>query len=372
MIGANFNIKSEALQKFLEKEVKGVGSKIKLINTYISSMEKIDAYISGISSNIKEIFYLILASIISFALYFIPGFSLDAWIFVPSPIRYYSQRILEAQKNLEILKEYSGNSNKSYIHRIKSGMSKFVVYGLIGLGIAITAAGVILGLHFIYPLPSSNHVEYLGSQNGYEAFVPNGQTINYDGHTDPVGDLILNNGSTIKDVIWDGQYANTIIQNHNQIVQLNNQFVGQTDPVNNQPYVPLQDLYVIKGQVPVEQVTINGQTYYIIEANKINPGDIAGFYTYQGWISNFVTAMNTPGTYAAGLPGNSPVFQWTNTTGTVAYQTMLYGQYGPFPGGAVLVQSNGTIIPYGVNTNIPAGIYLSNFYAPQQVYNSSS
>jgi hypothetical protein len=79
MIGANFNIKSEALQKFLEKEVKGVGSKIKLklINTYISSMEKIDAYISGISSNIKEIFYLILASIISFALYFIPGFSLD-------------------------------------------------------------------------------------------------------------------------------------------------------------------------------------------------------------------------------------------------------------------------------------------------------
>jgi uncharacterized protein involved in cysteine biosynthesis len=77
MIGANFNIKSEALQKFLEKEVKGVRSKIKLINTYISSMEKIDAYISGISSNIKEIFYLILASIISFALYFIPGFSLD-------------------------------------------------------------------------------------------------------------------------------------------------------------------------------------------------------------------------------------------------------------------------------------------------------
>ena len=194
MIGANFNIKSEALQKFLEKEVKGVGSKIKLINTYISSMEKIDAYISGISGNIKEIFYLILASIISFALYFIPGFSLDAWIFVPSPIRYYSQRILEAQKNLEILKEYSGNSNKSYIHRIKSGMSKFVVYGLIGLGIAIAAAGVILGLH---SLPS-NHVEYLGS--GYEAFVPNGQTINYNGHTDPVGDFISNNGNTIHDV----------------------------------------------------------------------------------------------------------------------------------------------------------------------------
>jgi len=38
----------------------------------------------------------------------------------------------------------------------------------------------------------------------------------------------------------------------------------------------------------------------------------------------FVAAINTPGTYAAGLPGNSPVFQWTNTTGTVAYQTMRY------------------------------------------------
>jgi hypothetical protein len=119
-------------------------------------------------------------------------------------------------------------------------------------------------------------------------------------------------------------------------------------------------------------VTINGQTYYVIEANNINPADIAGFYTYQGWVTNFVEAINTPGTYAAGLPGNSPVFQWTNTTGTVAYQTMLYGHYGPFPGGAVLVQSNGNIIPYGVNTNIPAGIYLSSFYAPQQVYTSSS
>jgi hypothetical protein len=36
--------------------------------------------------------------------------------------------------------------------------------------------------------------------------------------------------------------------------------------------------------------------------------------------------LNTPGTYAAGLPGNSPVFKWTNTIGTVAYQTMLYQQ----------------------------------------------
>jgi hypothetical protein len=85
----------------------------------------------------------------------------------------------------------------------------------------------------------------------------------------PEGDLILSNGTTIHDVVWDGQYANTIIQDHNQIDQLNGQFVEQIDPINNQQYVPLQDFYVIKGQVPIEQVTINGQTYYVIEANNI-------------------------------------------------------------------------------------------------------
>ena len=154
---------------------------------------------------------------------------------------------------------------------------------------------------------------------------------------------------------------------------MNSQFVGQTDPVNNQPYVPLQDFYVIKGQVPVQQVTINGQTYYVIEASSINPGNIAGFYTYQGWVPNFVTAINTPGTYAAVLPGNSPVFQWTNITGTVAYQTMLYGHYNPYvyiAGGAVLVQPNGNIISYGTST--PSGSALLNFTTPQQSYNPSN
>jgi len=34
---------------------------------------------------------------------------------------------------------------------------------------------------------------------------------------------------------------------------------------------------VIKGQVPIENVTINGQTYYVIDADRINPADIAGF-----------------------------------------------------------------------------------------------
>jgi len=109
--------------------------------------------------------------------------------------------------------------------------------------------------------------------------------------------------------------------------------------VNNQPYVNLQDVYVVKGQVPVQQVTINGQPYYVIEANSINPANIAGFYTYQGWVPNFVVAMNTQGIIPERLPGNSPVFQWANTTGTVVYQTSVYQDYiRGTAGGYVLVQ----------------------------------
>jgi len=245
------------------------------------------------------------------------------------------------------------------------GALKYVVIGVVV--VVVVATALVLILPTLHRVP----VQYVGSPSGYEAFVPNGQTTNYNGHTDPTGTLILSNGTTLHDVIWNGLYASTIIQNHNQIVQLNNQFVGQADPVNNQPYVPLQDLYVIKGQVPVEQATINGQTYYVIEANKINPADIAGFYTYDKWVSNFVAAMNMPGTYAAALPGNSPVFHWTNTTGTVAYQTMLYEHYSPSfsSGGVVLVLPN-KIIPYGI-TYSPSGSAIS-FDSPSQVYSSSS
>ena len=241
------------------------------------------------------------------------------------------------------------------------GALKYVVIGVVVVVVLATALVLLPTLHRV-------PVQYVGSP-GYEAFVPDGQTINYNGHTDPTGNLILSNGNTIEDVVWNGQYASTIIQNDNQIVQLNNQFVGQTDPVNNQPYIKLQDFYVIKGQVPVEQETINGQTYYVIDANKINPADIAVFDTYQGWVTNFVTAMNMPGTYAAGLPGNSPVFQWTNTTGTVAYQTIKYGEYSPFAGGNLLILPNRTIIPYG---DFPSGSAFLNFTSPQQPYNSSS
>jgi hypothetical protein len=245
------------------------------------------------------------------------------------------------------------------------GVLKYAVVG------AVVVAVVVIALVLLLQTPHRVPVQYFGSPSGYEAFVPNGQTINYNGQTDPTGTLILSNGTEIKNVVWDGQYANTIIQNHNQIVQLNGQFVGQTDPINGQQYVPLQDLYVIKGQVPIMNTTINGQTYCVIDANNINPADVAGFYTYQGWVPNFVAAMNTPGTYAAVLPGNSPVFQWTNTTGTVAYQTKVYGEYGSFPGGYVLVLPNNTIISYGVNGDV-AGAALSNFYVPNRTYNPSS
>jgi len=247
-------------------------------------------------------------------------------------------------------------------------------YVSILVGVAATAAAIGFALFGIHALLSHNeHIQYLGSSNGYEGFVPNGQTINYNGHTDPTGDLILNNGTTIHNAVWNGQYSSTIDQNHNQIDQLNDQFVGQTDPVNNQPYVKnIQDFYVIKGQVPVEQKIINGQTYYVIEANKINPADIAGFYTYDKWVPNFVEAMNTPGTYAAGLPGNSPVYDWANVTGTVAYQTGLYEGHGVGGGsGEVLIEPNGTIISYGVIPS-PSGSALSNFTAPYKVYNPSS
>jgi len=245
------------------------------------------------------------------------------------------------------------------------GALKYVIIGVVV--VVVIAAALVL----LLPTQHQAPVQYVASPSGYEAFVPQ-NTINYKGHTDPTGDLILNNGTTIHNAVWNGQYASTIIQNHNQIDQLNDQFVGQTDPVNNQPYVPLQDFYVIKGQVPVQQVTINGQPYTVIEANSINPANIVGFYTYDKWVPNFEVAINTQGTTAAVLPGNSPVFQWANTTGTVAYQTTLYEGHGVGGGsGEVLIEPNETIISYGVIPS-PSGSVLSNFTAPYKVYNPSS
>ena len=94
------------------------------------------------------------------------------------------------------------------------GALKYVVIGVV---VVVVVADLVLLLPTLHRVP----VQYTGSSSGYEAFVPNGQTINYNGHTDPTGTLILSNGTTIQNVVWNGQYAGTIIQNHNQIVQLN-------------------------------------------------------------------------------------------------------------------------------------------------------
>ena len=252
----------------------------------------------------------------------------------------------------------------------KGKLLGYTLYALIGVGVVAFGLFLLSGIHGLLS-PNNENIHYMGSHDGYQAFIPH-DTINYNGHTDPKGDLILDNGSIIHNVIWDGRYSDTIINNHNQIIKLNNDFVGKIDPVNNQRYVPLHDFYVIKGQVPIKQITIDGQTYYLIDANKINEANIAGFYTYKEWINNFVAAINTPGTYAAGLPGNSPVFKWTNTTGTVAYQTIKYVQYGlNGAGGHVLVLPNKTIITYGTLDNI-IGSSLKNYIFVQHLYNPSS
>jgi hypothetical protein len=266
---------------------------------------------------------------------------------------------------------------------------KVIGYVLIWLGAAVTVGlGLIAGLHAIHPLSSLNHVEYLGSPNGYEAFVPKG-TINYDGHINPTGTLILPNETIINHVIWNGQYANTIIQNHEQIVQLNsiwvtnnNSWASPVDPFNGQQLEPMQDVVVIKGLIPIENITLNNQTYYVIVADGIKSEYIADLYTSKELIPDLVNAMNTPGTTAellpkltgntTLLPANSPIFYYPNETGTAAFETELY-QYGSdFIGGYVLVlPNNKTIIPYGIIPN-PSGLAFLKFTAPKQVYNPYS
>ena len=126
-------------------------------------------------------------------------------------------------------------------------------YAAIGVVTALAATAVLI---LLLP-PHQEPTHYAGTPNGYQGFVPRG-VVDHDGRKNPTGHLILDNGTTLHNTIWHGKYSDTIIQNHNQIVKLNNNFVGKINPVNKQPYVPLQDVYVIKGQVPIKQVTING------------------------------------------------------------------------------------------------------------------
>jgi len=116
-------------------------------------------------------------------------------------------------------------------------------YAAIGVVAALAAAAVLILL-----LPQhQEHTQYAGTPNGYQGFVPRG-VVDHDGRKNPTGDLILDNGTTLHNTIWHGKYSDTIIQNHNEIIQLNNYFVGKINPLNNQPYVPLQDVYVIKDK----------------------------------------------------------------------------------------------------------------------------
>jgi hypothetical protein len=75
------------------------------------------------------------------------------------------------------------------------GVMGALKYAIIG---AVAIVVVVIALALVLPTLHQAPVHYFGSPSGYEAFVPNGQTINYNGHTDPTGTLILNNGTKIK------------------------------------------------------------------------------------------------------------------------------------------------------------------------------
>jgi hypothetical protein len=56
------------------------------------------------------------------------------------------------------------------------GALKYVVIGVVVVVVVATALVLLLpSLHRVA-------VQYVGSHSGYEAFIPNSQTINYDGH----------------------------------------------------------------------------------------------------------------------------------------------------------------------------------------------
>jgi len=239
---------------------------------------------------------------------------------------------------------------------------RYVIIGIVVIA-AVVAAALVLILHTAHQVP----VQYVGSPNGYEAFVPSG-TISFNGQTYPVGDLILPNGTTIHNVILKGPEDNIIIQDHNQVMQLDAQYAGQIDTLNGQQFLKnIVDVYAINGLAQIKQVEVNGQLYY--EIYNIPQSKIAGFLTYNPY--QFEEAINTPGISVAGLPGNSPVASYPNAIGTFVYQTTIYSQYGPFAGRYVFVFPNGTIFPYGVITNI-SGSSFNNYTVVQHLYTPSS
>jgi len=143
---------------------------------------------------------------------------------------------------------------------------KVLEYGLMMIGFSTLALFTLLGIHGLM-YPNNGHLQYLGSSNGYQGFVPDG-VISYKGHIDPKGELVLDNGTTLNHVIWNGQDVNKIIKNYDAIEQL-----------DKQKHVNLQNVYIIKGEVPTKEVKINGQIYYVIDANRINKRNIIGYIT---------------------------------------------------------------------------------------------
>jgi len=143
---------------------------------------------------------------------------------------------------------------------------KVLEYGLMMIGFSTLALFTLLGIHGLM-YPNNGHLQYLGSSDGYQGFVPDG-VISYKGHIDPKGELVLDNGTTLNHVIWNGQDVNKIIKNYDAIEQL-----------DKQKHVNLQNVYIIKGEVPTKEVKINGQIYYVIDADRINKRNIIGYIT---------------------------------------------------------------------------------------------
>jgi hypothetical protein len=145
-------------------------------------------------------------------------------------------------------------------------VGKVLEYGLMIIGFSTLVLFTLLEIHGLMS-PNNGHLQYLGSPNGYQGFVPDG-IISYRGHIDPKGELVLDNGTTLNHVIWNGQDVNIIIKNYDAIEQL-----------DKQKHVNLQNVYIIKGEVPTKEVKINGQIYYVIDANRINKRNIIGYIT---------------------------------------------------------------------------------------------
>jgi len=139
-------------------------------------------------------------------------------------------------------------------------------------------------------------------------------------------------------------------------MQLNYNFSRQKE------FLPLQDVYVIKGSVPVKEVKTEEQRYYvIISGDNKKFGFITTFITYSGWVKDFIIAMNTSKAIPVFLPENPSIYDGRDLVGRVAYQIRLYAHhYRSIVGGLALMLPNGDIIPYGISKS--ASSHFSAFY----------